>query len=120
MDGNLDGVVAGNRGEGQVAPLALAPGGRPSRSKVNRRVARRRTPLGSGSGSDQSGVGPSTKRSTGASLGAATSTTTRSCSPPGSRCTETNGKAFAGAERDAARHAQLGLFQRRLFGAVAG
>ena len=52
-------------------------------------------------------------------LGAATSTTTRSCSPPGSR-RRNHRETFAGAGRDAARHAQLFLFQRRLFGAVAG
>ena len=74
-----------------------------------RRARRASARLGSGSGSAQSGVGPSTKRSTGAPCGAATSTTTRSMRVRRARDApnERPDRASVRAERDAARHARL-------------
>ena len=105
-----------------IAPMACASGGSPSRSNVNCRVSPS-PPVDFGCGSAQSGVGPSTNRSTGAPAGPATSTTTWSCAPPALAMHGENGKAVTWSgirsERDAPRHANFRLLNRCVFGAVA-
>ena len=101
-----------------VAPAGFASGGRPSRSKLNRRVA----PLpavGSGSGSDQSGVGPSTKRSTGACAGGGNVDHDARVRLSRLAMHGENGKAVRRAERHAARHAHIRPLDCRFLGAVA-
>src|ERR1700733_3117958 len=59
-----------------AAPSGLAPGGRPSSWKLKRLTPGGLCSTGSGTGSAQSGVGPSTNRLTCSASGAVTSTST--------------------------------------------
>src|SRR6187399_2627610 len=59
-----------------AAPSALAPGGRPSSSKAKRLTPGGLCSTSLGTGSAQSGVGPSTNRLTSLASGAVTSTST--------------------------------------------
>ena len=103
-----------------VAPSTCAPGGRPSRSKVKRRVPAP-PPLASGSGSAQSGCRPFGKKIDRRSRGRCDLDHDPLARAAPFAARRANGEAAggaAGAERRAARNARFRCNERRLFGAA--
>ena len=103
MGRNLNGVAAGNGGQRQYRALGLCAGGQAIDHECEVPVASVGRPCSApGSGSAQSGVGPSANKLTGSPRGAVRSTTTRLLAAGRCECTERMARPlYLDAERNA-------------------